>query len=78
MAKFYIRRADGRAYSTYGWTPDIHAALHYHTEKDAQSELDKLARALNTEPHTVEKVPPKIDAGHTRLDRPIFSGGFHG
>lgn len=75
MAKFYIRRQDGRAYTMHGWTPDIHAALHYHTEKDARGELDKL---VGTSGCTIEKVPPKIDPGHTRLERPIFSGGFHG
>lgn len=75
MAKFYIRRQDGRAYSTFGWTPDIHGALHYHTEKDARGELDKM---VGTAGCTIEKVPPKIDAGHTKLASPIFSGGFHG
>ena len=79
MSKFYIRRTDnGRAYGIYGWTPDVHAGMHFHSEADAIAERDKLARALNAPAATVEKVPAKIDAGHTKLDRPIFSGGFHG
>lgn len=75
MPMFYIRRQDGRAYSTFGWTPDVHSALHYRTESDARAALDKM---LGTSGCSVEKVPPKIEPGHTRIERPIFSGGFHG
>ena len=74
MAKYYIRRQDGRAYTVFGWTPDVQAGLHYMTEKDAQGALDQMPGVTDC---TIERVPPKLDAGNTRLASPIFSGARH-
>lgn len=71
-ASYYVRRPDGRAYSLYGWTTDVHAALHYSSEKDAAGALGEM---LGISGCSVEKVPPKIAPGNTPLTKPIFSGG---
>jgi hypothetical protein len=76
MPSYYVKRvSDGKAYHVFGWTPDPLLALHYPSERDAQSAVADFAQTTKC---VVEKVPAKLDPGMTKLDRPIFSGGAHG
>ncbi len=71
---YFIRNDKGRAYGLFGWaSPEL--GLHYRTKEEAEA-VRQQSPALAT--CTVEKVPPKLGAGMTRPERPIFSGGSNG
>ncbi len=71
---YFIRNDKGRAHGLFGWAaPEF--GLHYRTKEEAEAVRQQSPALASC---TVEKVPPKLDAGMSKPATPIFSGGAHG